>query len=175
MPMLIVLDADRTLWSHSDISSCTLPFRRVSEDKLVDSRGEVVELYPGVRELLEQLKSMGAIVALATWNRPEPILEALEKLGILPYFDLIKAEPHPRKHEMILSLLEELKELGVEVKPESIVYVDDRDIHLPAILGEVGQVDFVHMWVDVESHTQLLAYIRRRWESIQAKEEVKTR
>ncbi|RLG51788.1 MAG: magnesium-dependent phosphatase-1 [Thermoproteota archaeon] len=160
MPTLLVaLDADGTIWSHKDISSCQPPFRKLAEDTLVDSKGNVVRLYPGVRELLRRLKSAGILIALVTWNRPEPVMEALRKLEILEYFDYIKAEPHPRKHEMILSLLEEA---GLEVSPDHIVYVDDRDIHLKDILGRVGQVDFVYMWRDVKSHGELLAYILRR-------------
>jgi len=165
MPKLVVLDADKTIWSHGDISSCKPPFRRASETKIIDSRGEVIELYPGVRRLLRELKSMRATLALVTWNMPDPVIEALEKLGIRGCFDFIRAEPHPEKHKMIASLLEELSKMGVEVKPRDIIYVDDRDLHLPAIVREIGQVRFIHMWVDVKSHDELLKQIKRELSS----------
>ena len=37
---LVVFDADKTLWTHSDISSLILPFKLVSSNILTDANGE---------------------------------------------------------------------------------------------------------------------------------------
>ncbi len=38
---LLILDLDKTLWSHPDISSTNPPYRRVSEDAIADSHGSL--------------------------------------------------------------------------------------------------------------------------------------
>ncbi len=93
---LLILDLDKTLWSHHNVTDTSPPYRRVAEDTVVDSRGEVVRLNPCARELLELAKSRGLLLAVASWNDPEKALAVLETMGLKEYFDVVVVEPFTR-------------------------------------------------------------------------------
>jgi len=122
---LVILDCDRTLWDHEDVSSMELPFSRASRDVLVDARGDVLRLHEGAREFLELAKARGVALAVASWNLEEHVLEALRALGILELFDVVVAEFHPRKEEMVRRVFSELRRRGLEVSEGEAAYVDD--------------------------------------------------
>jgi magnesium-dependent phosphatase-1 len=63
---LVIFDADKTLWTHSDISRLVLPFRLVSRDVITDANGESFQLFDGVRELLEGLESKRVLITMAS-------------------------------------------------------------------------------------------------------------
>jgi magnesium-dependent phosphatase-1 len=63
---LVILDADRTLWDHPDISSLTLPFKKVDKNSLIDAKGEAISLFDGIIDLLKGLKERGLIISLVT-------------------------------------------------------------------------------------------------------------
>ena len=157
---MIIFDADKTLWDHPDVSSMSPPFKRMDENTLIDKIGSEIRLYEHVREMLEELKEQNVIISLASWNVPEPCFEALQKLDILKYFKRPKVQPHPEKHKMIKELLEDLKKDGIEVKPNEILYVDDRSRHLNDIKKQTGKIRFLQMWVDVKNHLEILDYVR---------------
>jgi len=147
------------LWDHPDISSTNPPFKRIDENTLVDSTGSEIHLYKHVREMLQRLKEQNVIISLASWNAPEPCYEALQKLDLLKYFKHPKVQPHPEKHKMIKELLEDLKEDGIDVKPDEILYVDDKSRHLDDIRKQTGMIRFLQMWVDVKDHLEILGYL----------------
>jgi len=159
---LVVLDADMTLWNHSGISSLTLPFKRVDENSLIDAKGMSFNLFNGIRELLQELKKMRMIVALATWNEPEYVSEAIRLLEIEQFFTFVEAEFHSGKHLLIKKILSKLSKEGIQVKPSEILYVDDRDIHLRDIYDSVGKVAFLQMWKDVKDPYKILTYLQRK-------------
>ena len=72
---LVVFDADLTLWNHPDISSLKLPFKCVDEKTIVDANGTCINLFEGVKYVLQELRRKGLIVALVTWNKPEQVAE----------------------------------------------------------------------------------------------------
>ena len=105
------------------------------------------------------MKEQNVIISLASWNAPEPCYEALQKLDLLKYFKHPKVQPHPEKHKMIKELLEDLKEDGIDVKPDEILYVDDKSRHLDDIRKQTGMIRFLQMWVDVKDHLEILGYL----------------
>ncbi len=156
---LVIFDADKTLWDHPDVSLMKPPFQRIDEDTLVDTIGSEIHLYKGVREMLQRLKEQGIVISLASWNAPEPCLEAFEKLDLLKYFTHPKVRPHPEKYKMIKELLEDLRGEGIEIEPNEILYVDDKSKHLSDVRKQIGEVCFLHMWVDVKDHLEILEYV----------------
>ena len=156
---LVVLDADGTLWDHEDITILTLPFKRISEDSIIDIKGECVNLKNDVRELLRELKKRGIFVTLVTWNKPEHVYQALRLFGIEKYFDYVKAEFHPNKHLMIKEILQSLEKKGIKLKPEQILYVDDRTVHLEDIRREIGNIRFIQMNKDIKNLLEVLRYL----------------
>ena len=158
---LIVFDADKTLWTHPDISSLVLPFKLVSRDSLTDANGETFQLFDGVRELLEGLENRKVISTMASWNKPEPVKEALRLFGIDQFFKIVKAEFHPEKYLMIESIISELARTGIEFNAHEILYVDDRTLHLEQIRKKIGPIHFIQMWVDVKTHNEIMEYVEK--------------
>lgn len=143
---LLILDLDRTLWSHSDITTTSPPYRRVSEDSIVDSSGEEIRLNPCARELLEGAKARGLLLAVASWNDPRPALAALEALGLTGYFDAIVVEPHPFKERMISRILAQLS-----VGEGEAVFVDDNPAICERVRSAMPGLRVVNLGADAES------------------------
>jgi len=152
---LVALDLDGTLWDCEDISLLTPPFRRVEEGVMVDSEGREVRVREGAEDFLKWCVGKGLILVTLSWNDPGKALEALRALGLLKYFRYHAIEYHPRKHEMLLKLLRRLRSEGINVRPEEVVYVDDRDIHVDDMVKHVGPVEFLHFGIDVKDFHEL--------------------
>lgn len=158
---LVVFDADKTLWSHPNVSNLTLPFKLVDRNTVSDAEGVTFHLYEGIRELLSKLQRMGVTMTVASWNKPEPVKQALNLFSISCFFKIVKAEFHENKHLMIASTLSELSEDGVKLKSEEILYVDDRTLHIENVRNKVGAVHFIQMWVDAKSPNDILQYVEK--------------
>jgi len=156
---LVIFDADMTLWNHPDVSSLTLPFKKVDKNSLIDAKGEALRLFDGVRDVLRGLKERGLIVSLVTWNKPEHVYEAIRLLEIDKLFSFIEVEFAPNKHLLIARILERLSEKGVQLEPHEILCIDDDTRHLKDICDKIGRVIFLQMWEDVKEPREILAYI----------------
>jgi len=156
---LVVFDADGTLWEHSDISSLSPHFSKIDENTLIDRDGIEIRLFPDVRRLLNELTARGIVVSMASWNKPEPVFEALRKLDILHYFTHPKVEFHPNKHEMMKGLLTGLEAEGTAVKPEEILYIDDQMSHIEKIRKDIGAVNFLQFGVDITTIIDVLKFV----------------
>ena len=154
-----MFDADGTLWEHSDISSLSLPFSKIDENTLVDRNGVEIRLFPDVRRVLKKLTARGIVVSMASWNKPEPVFEALRALDILRYFTHPKVEFHPNKHEMMKVLLTDLEAEGTTVKPEEILYTDDQTWHIEKIRKHIGAIRFVQFGVDITAIIDVLKFL----------------
>jgi pyrophosphatase PpaX len=107
-------------------------FPDVPEDEAVeiyrsyhrDNFGPMISVFPGVRELLGDLKARGYTLAVVTSRLPATTMEGLEKYDLAGYFDLVvtvedctKFKPDP---EPALIALEKLGK-----KPEEALMVGD--------------------------------------------------
>ncbi|MDR1245496.1 MAG: HAD-IA family hydrolase [Clostridiales Family XIII bacterium] len=86
--------------------------------------GPMISVFPGVRELIKELKARGYTLAVVTSRLPSTTMEGLEKYGLSDYFDLVvtcedcsKFKPDP---EPVLIALEKLGK-----KPEEALMVGD--------------------------------------------------
>ena len=156
---LVILDADRTLWDHPDISSLTLPFKKVDKNSLIDAKGEAISLFDGIIDLLKGLKERGLIISLVTWNKPEHVDEAIHLLEIDKFFKFVEVEFTPNKHLLVARILARLSEEGVQLEPHETLYIDDQTRHLKDIYDKVGRVIFLQMWEDVKEPCEILTYI----------------
>jgi len=154
---LLVFDLDGTLWDHWDASRLNPPYR-FSGDCLFDSKGEILCLFPGVRDFLEWTKGK-FLLSIASWNVEGKVKPILEGFGLWDYFVFPKIEFHPHKADMIKRTLEEIKFAGYEI--DRVIYIDDRDIHLDEIRMELPGIDFVHIWVDVKSFEELMQLLEK--------------
>jgi magnesium-dependent phosphatase-1 len=161
---LVVFDADKTLWSHPNVSELTLPFKLVNTGVVSDARGETFHLFNGIRDVLTTLQKRNIMITVASWNKPEPVKKALELFNIDRFFRNVKAEFHPSKHLMIERTLLELAGDGVKLKPEEILYVDDRDLHVDKIREKIGAIHFIQMWIDAKKPEEILEYVEKSGE-----------
>ncbi len=152
---LVALDLDGTLWDCEDVSLLTPPFRSIGEGVAVDSEGRLVRVREGVKEFLKWCRSKGLLLATLSWNDPAKALAALKALDLDKYFHYHAIEYHPRKHEMLAKLLTKLREEGMGIRPEEVIYVDDRNLHLKDIRERVGAVKFVRFGRDVKDFRKL--------------------
>ncbi len=159
---LVIFDADKTLWSHPDVSSLALPFKLVDRNLISDANGETFHLFDGIRHILSELQKRCIILTIASWNKPKPVKEAMQLFGIAHFFKLVKAEFHPNKHLMIADILSTLSKEGINLEPQEILYVDDRDLHLNKIKEKIGPLRFVQMWVDAKTPNKILDYIEKQ-------------
>ncbi|MGQ0548988.1 MAG: magnesium-dependent phosphatase-1 [Armatimonadota bacterium] len=158
---LVILDLDLTLWDHRNVTGLARPFQSAGEDAVVDQTGVRVNLYPGVRRLLEGLRARQMIIAAASWNEPDAVQEILDLLDLDRYFDHKKVEPHPNKERLVAALLRDLEAAGRSLSPSEVLYVDDRRIHLDAIHAAVGPIRFLQFGVDVQRLDDVLAHLDR--------------
>jgi magnesium-dependent phosphatase-1 len=158
-PWALLLDLDGTLWDHLNISSLKPPFKRVSEDAIVDSRGVTVRLYKDIVEVARWAKRSGGFVIALSWNIPEVAVEALKAFNLLGLFDYLGIEDHPDKGLIASKILGDLESRGYKIKPCRIVYVDDRDIHVKGVREKVGDVTFIRAWADFRNGEELRSRI----------------
>ncbi len=149
MLKLIVLDVDRTIWSHNDASSLIPPFKKINDDLIIDKCGSRVELNYGLRNFLEHFISLGLYFSISSWNFPENVFELLENFNILKYFSYPVIEPSPNKGLMIKKIVENFRKDNVIISPKEILYIDDRSIHLDEVKRFIGPVNFLRYGIDV--------------------------
>ncbi len=155
MIKLLVLDLDGTLWDHLDASSLTPPYTRIGEDTVVDSQGIRVTLNRGARWFLAKVYGRIAL-AVASWNEWSKAYELLRVFGLDHYFGYLGIEPHPHKHLILEKILKWYKHrYGETLRPDEILYVDDRRIHLEDIYRHIGKIRFLQMGVDIQDFYEL--------------------
>ena len=110
---------------------------------------------------MEGLKNRGVIVAIASWNKPEPVKEALRLFAIDQFLEIVRAEFHPDKYLMIESIISELARMEIELNAHEILYVDDQTLHLERIRKKIGPIHFIQMWVDVKTPNEIMEYIEK--------------
>ena len=148
---LLILDLDLTVWDHEDASSLEPPYRRISEDSAADSRGTVLRLRPGVRDLLSRCAEWGIRVSVASWNRPEVVFPLLRTLDLDRFLWNPVIEFHPDKVAMVSKIL---GALGSGWRGRGL-FVDDREENVRAVAEAFERVDAVQFGVDVKSFRDL--------------------
>lgn len=156
----IVFDADKTLWDHHNISEFEEPLKLVDANTLEDSKGRVLHLFPDVRETLKELKNRGYILGLATWNFEDKANKVLATLDLLQYFDIIVARPYPYKFLMLSQIIIEINaKTNLKIKPNQILFLDDRRGHFGNIWLYLGDVKCLEMWKDITRYSEIFSIL----------------
>ncbi len=156
---LLLMDLDRTMWSHHDISSLKPPFKRAGPGIVVDAEGVEIRLNQDMVRLVEWALGRGAITSTLSWNRLERAVEVLRAFGIDRLFHYITAEDTPRKDLMLEKLLQTLRRQGIEIPPARIIYIDDRDIHIGEIRRRIGDINFLMYGRDIRNFEEAVEKI----------------
>ncbi|GAA5418926.1 hypothetical protein Stok01_00882 [Sulfurisphaera tokodaii] len=160
MIKIVVFDADKTLWDHYNISIFKKPYKLINENSIEDSEGNRLTLFPEVRDTLKSLKDMGLFIGLATWNLPEKTYEILDLLKIREYFDIITSKDYPFKFIFIAEIIDKMREKGIYLKPDEIMFIDDRRVHFGNTWLYLGNIKCLEMWSDIIHHKQILEKIK---------------
>lgn len=162
MPIeLVIFDCDLTLWDHHNVTGLAMPFRKVGPDSVEDANDVRVTLFPAARETLDGLRDRGVLISACTWNQPDPVFSIFDLLEIRGYFTHPMAEPHPGKHKMIKTILDELSAEGRQVPVENALYIDDRRLHLDDIYKQLGPIRFLQYAIDIADLRDVLAIVDR--------------
>lgn len=137
-PKLVVLDLDKVVWDHYNVSILRPPFRRLSDRTIEDSFGERVTLRDDVREFLASVKRKGIFLSTLSWNSFDKAYEVLRAFELDSYFDLLVIEPHPEKQLMMERVLNHFSGLGVT--EEELLYVDDRAYMLEKVRAKFPKI-----------------------------------
>jgi magnesium-dependent phosphatase-1 len=156
---LVVFDCDLTLWNHEDASELKRPFVLADQNTIRDQAGTLVSLFPQVREVLAELERRGYLLSVCSWNNPEPVLEMLDLFRLRHYFRHPKAEPHPDKGAMITRTLAEFAADGIQIRPDQVIFTDDRTLHTAEIRARLPGLHVLQMWVELRDHKALLAWL----------------
>jgi len=156
---LVIFDCDQTLWDHHNVSELQLPFVRVDADTVVDAGGVHVRLRPGARAVLSALRARGVLISIASWNQPGPVFAILEQLGLMEFFVRPKVEPHPYKERTITALLHELAADGIVLRPEEVLLVDDRPLHLRRVRAAIGPLLTLQPGEDFDDLREVFDYV----------------
>lgn len=161
MVKAVVFDADKTLWDHHNISDFSPPLT-VKDDTVTDNEGRKLTLFEGVRETLAELKSLGLILGVATWNNEQKTQMVFSALGLTEYFDLIISSELPFKYVMISKFIAGMSARRIYISPEDIMFIDDRKGHFGNIWMYVGRVKCVEMWNEVRSYKEILNLVKEQ-------------
>jgi magnesium-dependent phosphatase-1 len=118
-----------------------------------------VTLFSGTRAMLEGLRQRGIIISVASWNHPEPVFQFFHLLDIGWYFRHPQVEFQPDKAAMISRLLQTLAAEGLALRPNEVLYVDDRTLHIEHVRQVVGDIHFLQMGIDIAGPEDVLAYV----------------
>ncbi len=139
-----VFDLDRTIWDHEDVTSMKPPFKKIENGKIVDTTGDMINLYPCMEDFLKCLREKGLKIATASWNVYDKAYQALEALDLTKYFDYFVIEFHPRKEEMIEKIMKKFN-----VSEEEIIFFDDNPKIVERVLKVHKKLNIVHIGTDI--------------------------
>jgi len=160
MIKLVIIDADRTIWTHHSVSSLIAPIKLISRDVAQDMNGSRVELHQGFRAFLDFVSDNKIFLSLASWNEPENVFELLSLYDVDKYFVCPVAEPHPNKYLMVQKIIMNLGQKGISILPREILFIDDNDTYLTEIREAVGYVNYLKYGVDVRNWVDVIEKIK---------------
>lgn len=118
--------------SHEEALELTATYRRIFDAEVVPADYPV---YPGMRELLAELKGMGRRLAIATSRVERSVLAMLSELDMLSLFDAVAGRLEPGRHSKADCIRAALAMLGEGA--DAAVHVGDR-MHDVEGAAEVG-------------------------------------
>ncbi|EQB73289.1 MAG: hypothetical protein AMDU4_FER2C00084G0021 [Ferroplasma sp. Type II] len=159
-PWILAMDLDGTVWDHLNISGVNPPYTRLDPMRIRNSDNVTVTIFPEAIDFIKWARENGAITTTLSWNRKDYAQEALETFGICSLFDYNSTDHTPDKDQRLLNLMLMLKEQGIEIPAQRVVYVDDRDLHMDAIRHNIGNIVFINIWKTIKSYREAMQVVK---------------
>ncbi|WP_337860428.1 magnesium-dependent phosphatase-1 [Ferroplasma sp.] len=153
-PWILAMDLDGTVWDHLNISGVNPPYTRLDSGHIKNSDNVVITIFACAIDFIKWAHENGAITTTLSWNRKDYAQEALEAFGICNLFDYNSTDHTPDKDQRLLQLINALKEKGIDIPPERVVYVDDRDLHMDDIRKNIGTITFINIWKTTKNYKE---------------------
>ncbi|XP_070575388.1 magnesium-dependent phosphatase 1-like [Ptychodera flava] len=132
VPALVVFDLDYTLWPFWVDTHYDLPFKKLSNGKVIDRRKREMKLHEDVVPILQAIKAKGIKIAAASRTESPPDAKALLKLyDIDKYFDY--KEIYPGKKTTHFKRFQD----AMKVPYEDMLFFDDEGRNIRDI-GAIG-------------------------------------
>lgn len=158
---LLLVDLDKTLWDHDDISQLKPPFKKINGLSIVDSNGVKVSVYSEIVYLVKWAKSNGALTVTLSWNVPEVAIEALKALELTDLFDYHAIEYISRKDLIAKRLVEEITRNGLLDVLECVVFIDDLEDNIKKVSSVIPRLCGILAWFDFKDYGSLLKTVKK--------------
>ena len=148
-----LLEAVTTLYPELSDQECTVLADKYRHCYISANRGKT-RLFPGTREILETLKTLGYQLAIATGKSRKGLNNSLLDTGLESFFhntrcaDEVCSKPHP---QMLLEIMEE-----IYVKPEQTLMIGDSEYDLQ--MAANASVRSVAVSYGTQNRERLLKY-----------------
>jgi magnesium-dependent phosphatase-1 len=151
-PWILAMDLDGTVWDHLNISGVEPPYTRINSRQIKNPDNTIITIFECAVDFIKWAHENGAITTTLSWNRKDYAQEALQAFGICGLFDYNSTDHTPDKDQRLLQLINSLKEQGIYVPVNRVVYVDDRDLHMDAIRKNIGDIVFINIWKTTKNY-----------------------
>jgi pyrophosphatase PpaX len=118
--------------------------------KFYSDNHDMADIYPGIREILEELKSGGVLLSIFTGKGREAATITLKKLGIYKYFDLIITGDEVKEHKPSPEGIEKFLE-KFDLKKEEVIMIGDAPSDIKAARAAGVKVASV-LWDSLARH-----------------------
>lgn len=166
---LVIFDGDETLWygldggNVSDNGDCDYVGSNDYEfacppagnpDIIVRNDGKRLQLFPETRAVLRELGNRDVLIALCTYNHPQPTYSALAAWKLTDRFDHIEAAWSPDKEHMLRNVLR-----ATGIGPIDAIFVDDDPGRGHREQAERVGIRFLKRGSDITDLNQVLAMV----------------
>jgi len=161
-PWILAMDLDGTIWDHLNISGVNPPYKRLDSKRIGNEDNVTITLFPEAIDFIKWARENGAITTTLSWNRKDYAQEALEIFGICDLFDYNSTDHTPDKDQRLLRLINLINERGIEIPPERVVYIDDRDLHMEEINKNIGNIVFINIWKTTKNYNEAKEIVKKK-------------
>lgn len=163
MIKLVIFDLDNTLWTVNDydiITDTSPPYRKVSNDFILDCKGNEIKLMPKAIKVIKELSKRKIILSIASFNTIEPARTVLKLFRIYKYFKHPKLIWSSNKHLMIREMLNDFKKENEIIRPEEVIFIDDHEFYKEPLNKEFGgKLNFLVMHNDIKKLSEIFNFI----------------
>jgi magnesium-dependent phosphatase-1 len=159
-PWILAMDLDGTVWDHLNISGVNPPYTRIDDLHMKNVDNVTITLFREAVEFVKWARENGAITTTLSWNRKDYAEEALETFGIENLFDYNSTDHTPDKDQRLLRLMQAFDARGINIPPERVVYIDDRDLHMDSIRKNIGNIVFINIWKTTKNYNEAMEIVR---------------
>ncbi len=154
MIKLVIFDDEVLLRGNCRLGDI-LPAQHVTGDIVYDDYGHSLTLLPGARYVLEELHQRGIYASLNSTNYASNSIAVLKLLGIFEWF-MFPMINTVEKGLNCQEILRRLRQKGVEIKNEEVIFVDVKQENIESALKLLPGCKALLMYKDIFDVSDIL-------------------